>query len=69
MANKLLVTVGNDMERPGKFYWDIKGEFSRDVIISRRDFDSLNSAMHSLNEFKMDLAEAKVIQNLTAAGQ
>jgi hypothetical protein len=36
MANTLLVSVGSDLINPGKFYWDIKDAFSREVIHVRK---------------------------------
>lgn len=42
--NKLLVTIGSDMERPGKFFWNIKDAATREVIVVRRDLPSLDAA-------------------------
>jgi len=58
MPNSILVDVGRDVERPGKFYWEIQEASSRNVIIVRRDFDSVSSAKRDLEQFSADLINA-----------
>lgn len=63
MANKLIVTVGSDRQTPGKFYWHIKGSGHNPILVVR-DFNSLDEAYIDLDNFKKDLLNAQVIENV-----
>jgi hypothetical protein len=65
MPNSLLVSVGADLDHPGKFYWNIvKNDENREQLHLQRGFESVESATADLERFRRDLANSIVLANL-----
>ena len=65
MPERVIVTVGTDMTNPGKFYWNIK-DIGMDTICVRKGFDTLEQAKADFEQFRRDLAGARIVENLAA---
>lgn len=50
------------MTNPGKFYWDIKTA-ARELIYTRKGFETLEDAKVNLEKFRLDLANAMILEN------
>jgi hypothetical protein len=66
MPNTVVVSVGADITNAGKFYWDIKTA-ALDPIYVRKEFETLEDAKADLEEFRRDLANAVILENLSSS--
>jgi hypothetical protein len=63
MPKKIIVTVGSDAKRTGKFYWNVKDASSQDIFIERIGFDTKEDARADLDGFRKEFANTAPLEN------